>query len=562
MKGVPRVLLTVLLLLALVALPTVTANAAGVSVTFLDTSLQRALHEAAKQAGVNIVVADEVEGTVNVHSSDTAFPQLLDMLLVHTEYQWEERDGVYLVGSPGNPMFSKVQETRFFYPQYLPIWDLMTEIQMYPVTVVANEEQGVMVLVGAASVLDAAQATLEWHDSPENFRQVGFQLEIIEITDRRAAAIGLLEASVALPSPTETFFSILADPSVLSLVTSIGLASLRWEAHNEDSQEVRISTPEIIAALKTTAVMRVVQEETRRIDDTNRFLDTVSGLEISLTAAHINRETQEILTQISMGSPQRAQLETEVWLKPGEYKLIAVLEQQIDQHLARNLYQRMGKERRYLAVYASARPLRLAPSEPLVQPSGSLGGLDDLLWPAILPQVELEGNFAELGISPGSDWQGRAKVGAWVTDRARVEGSAVVGSDETWVWLGAEGRLFKEDTRVGTRITYTDADGVRLSVGVSDRHEVEPGVIVLAGVHPIVFGLSDRAFELPLWWVEVRLQEEKTGAHFRAGNEGASTRWELGFSYVVTRELLAFASFQSGFESGSGRFWVGVRWEF
>ncbi len=560
MKRAVMAILCVLLVTALLPVPALARGAGGLS--FRETPLPEALNALAREEQVNIIVAEDVTGTVTLDVADHDVEQALNTLLVNTPYDWTFHDDVYLVGHRDSALFSTVAETAIFRIQYVPVQVVVEQIQELPVQMAVDHGQALLSVTAPPSILEDVTALVAKIDSKDNLRQVRYHLEIVEITGGRASAIGLTSASLELPTPEDLALAVITDPSVLSMVSAVGLASLQFEAHDEDQRLRRMSSPEIVTALGDTGMLRVFQEESQTVDGTAQRFDSTSGLDVSLTPRHIHGETQEVLTHLVMASPGLAQLDTEVWLGSDGHKLVAVIEQQVDQALSQTLYQSLGKERRYFAVYASAQLLSIAPEQPRAVPSSSLGRLDQLLWPPILPDVSLESDYLGVQVSPGEPWDVNVHGGVWVSDRVRVETDAAVGSEAVRLWAGVEGRIARDDTRVGARVHYQTEHGVRVSLGLSDRLVVSDNVTLGAGIHPIVFGVQEQSFERPYWWIEAKVREDKLGGRVRVERQGSGFRWEIGLDVAIMQTLDASVSYSDVLGSEAGRFWVGLTMRF
>ena len=298
------------------------------------------------------------------------------------------------------------------------------------------------------------------------------------------------------------------------------------------------------------------------MEDLPRLYERTRGLEITLTPLNIDLETDQVLTRLQLVSPEQAEVNTELRLNPYEGTLVAVLEQTLDQRTRRTLYGRHGQERRFFAVYSSARPLGTAPAERQAAPFGTLSGLDRLFWPEPVRDLVREPNQAVLAASPHADgMQRRLSAGAWLNERLRVDGELTAGGEETWLWFGVESRVLDSDTRLGARVHLGDAGG-RISVGVSDWLEASPHVTISAGLHPIVYNLTEGQLDGAYWWAQAEFRQDRFSAQLRVANEGREPMWRAGLGYRVSETLDATVSYEDSFGSGSGRLWIGVRVRF
>ncbi len=557
--------LTFLLVLALVVAPvplTATPAPDPVSVFLYETDRREALQELSLQTGINILVAPEVSGVVTLDLEDVSLETALARILAGSAYQFAPYEDAYLVGHRSSRLFSQIAQTRLFELHYVSPRVLAEDLARFPAEVAYHQERGLVSVSAVPSVLADIEAFVAERDSRDNPYQVSYVLEVLEIAETRATAVGLRSAALELPTPGQAALSLLYAPNVLSLLTSTIVASLQLEAVQEDRRAARASTPEVITTLDQPAVLRVVQEEFVQRPALARNYEQTRGLEITLTPLNIDLETDEVLTQLRLSSPEQAEVNTEVRLNPRGGTLVAVLEQTLDQRTRRTLYGRNGQERRFFAVYASARPLGTVPAERQAAPFGTLSGLDRLFWPEPEREAVREPNQALFAASPHADGlQGRLSAGAWLNERIRVDGELTAGGDETWLWFGAESSVLNSDTRLGARVHFGDAGG-RISVGVSDWLEASPHLAISAGLHPIVYNLTEGRLDAPYWWVQAELRQDRFSARLRAANEGSKPTWRAGLGYQVSETIDATVSYEDSFGSGGGRLWIGVRVQF
>ncbi len=103
---------------------------------------------------------------------------------------------------------------------------------------------------------------------------------------------------------------------------------------------------------------------------------------------------------------------------------------------------------------------------------------------------------------------------------------------------------------------------MRVSLGLSDRLQVNDNVTLAAGVHPIVFGLQERALERPYWWVEAAVREERIGGSVQLNNTGGGVQWNVGLDVTITQNLDATMTYSDTFGTSDGRLWIGLTMRF
>jgi type IV pilus assembly protein PilQ len=88
-----------------------------VTIVFFEMELREALRELALQTGVNIVMDENITGTVTLELEDTPLEKALQMMLAGGGFSYRKVDDYYLVGlaDPRNRVFADLAETEFFF---------------------------------------------------------------------------------------------------------------------------------------------------------------------------------------------------------------------------------------------------------------------------------------------------------------------------------------------------------------------------------------------------------------------------------------------------------------
>src|SRR5690554_4936976 len=88
-----------------------------VTIVFFEMELREALREVALQTGVNIVMDENITGTVTLELEDTPLEKALQMMLAGGGFSYRKVDDYYLVGlaDPRNRVFADLAETEFFF---------------------------------------------------------------------------------------------------------------------------------------------------------------------------------------------------------------------------------------------------------------------------------------------------------------------------------------------------------------------------------------------------------------------------------------------------------------
>lgn len=88
-----------------------------VTIIFFEMELREALRELALQTGVNIVMDENITGTVTLELEDTPLEKALQMILAGGGFSYRKVDDYYLVGlaDPKNRIFADLAETEFYF---------------------------------------------------------------------------------------------------------------------------------------------------------------------------------------------------------------------------------------------------------------------------------------------------------------------------------------------------------------------------------------------------------------------------------------------------------------
>ncbi len=140
-----------------------------VSDFFVDTDVRDALRSLASQAGVNLVLDDQVRGRTNAQFEQVAFDIALQSILLPLGYHSRKSRETYLVGvsDPGSALFSLIAETYEFRPAHLEIAQLVELLPLYARANIRVSEPGNIIVVRApARLAQSIMGELERLDQP------------------------------------------------------------------------------------------------------------------------------------------------------------------------------------------------------------------------------------------------------------------------------------------------------------------------------------------------------------------------------------------------------------
>jgi len=94
-----------------------------VSGSFYGTDLREVLRRISDQAGISIVVGDDVTGTVSLEFNEVPIEEALTMILSPGEYAFKRAEDYYTVSTPriSNPAFRSLASTLIIRPDYLDV---------------------------------------------------------------------------------------------------------------------------------------------------------------------------------------------------------------------------------------------------------------------------------------------------------------------------------------------------------------------------------------------------------------------------------------------------------
>lgn len=170
-----------------------TSGPVRVTENFDETDIRQALQVLASQAGVIIIVDEQINGTVTAVIEDEPFETalrkiLLPLGLVHVKSA--EGDYIVAVPDPSSPLFSRVATRQEFRPMHVSPEDLMKMIPQRDarfVTVV--DKRNIMMIEAPAEIAESILARLQQADHP--IPQVELEAIVCVIAPDRGFKSGL-----------------------------------------------------------------------------------------------------------------------------------------------------------------------------------------------------------------------------------------------------------------------------------------------------------------------------------------------------------------------------------
>lgn len=413
-------------------------------------------------------------------------------------------------------------------------------------------------VVSAATTDSVGQYDRHLHD----LRQIVYELEIVEITDSESFRAGLLDVESRIGPAGEAVLRVLVDPSMMQFLRGVA-QSLRIELGRETASSQRVASPWLVTAIGRSAGLRVVQQETIVFRDERTLYNTVHGIDLRVTPLRFDEAKARVLSTITVETfSGESQLETELWVGAAEPELIAVLEQQGQYVNNRWLRHASGAERRYYALYVTARPAADMSAASVVA-VGSVRGLGDLLWTRRMPPrtgwVDVAfGLRSPSGVSV--NWTG------WATHMWRwsltVDEHAQPGRHE----LATERLLWRDEWSqllLGLHVLNypgTEGAGLFAAVSLSEQLALSPRFRIGAGYAPLVYSIDTGALARDIWWANVEYgQRSAIRIGYRSDVEQRlQATWRLPLSNKTSLQL----SYNTEGRGTPGMFSLGLHWAF
>lgn len=89
--------------------------------TFMDTDIRQVLQDISRQAGVNIILDNTIQGFISLELKETPLEKALEMVVSSGSYVYCKKDGYYIIGLPDieSSLFNSLTKTVFYTPKYV-----------------------------------------------------------------------------------------------------------------------------------------------------------------------------------------------------------------------------------------------------------------------------------------------------------------------------------------------------------------------------------------------------------------------------------------------------------
>lgn len=417
-------------------------------------------------------------------------------------------------------------------------------------------------LHGAVANAAATGSVGQYDGHLHDLRQIVYELEIVEITDSESFRAGLLDVESRIGSAGEAVLRVLVDPSIMQFLRGAA-QSLRVELSRDTASSQRVASPWLVTAIGRSAGLRVVQQETIVLRDERTLYNTEHGIDLRVTPLRFDEAKARVLSTITVETfSGESQLETKLWVGAAEPELIAVLEQRGQYANERWLRHASGTERRYFALYVTARPAGDTSAASVVA-VGSARGLGDLLWTRRMPPRTGWVDVA-IGLSSASgvsaNWTG------WATDKWRWSLAVDEHARPRHHDLATERLLWRDEWSellLGFHfLNYPGTEGAGLfaAVSLNEQLALTPRFRLGAGYAPLVYSIDTGARARDIWWANVEYgQRSAIRIGYRSAVEQLlQATWRLRLSNKTSLQL----GYNTDGRGTPGLFSLGLHWAF
>jgi hypothetical protein len=382
-----------------------------------------------------------------------------------------------------------------------------------------------------------------------------YRLQIIDITTKNMSKINLSRLEYTAEE-VEQEINLINREELLQVFGSE--FELELEKIYEQEKEELILGPRIIVAPGHTASMYVAQEDLFLDAEYTELESYINTFELEVFPQGDFDEDNNLFTTVNLRTGQGTTgLDTEVWIKAYQPRLLAVMESSRKRATKRLSGKNLAKEKRYFALYLSVRPVGVLTLPDL---STSLAGLEKLFnnseiekneGSIILKLVYDENSDNKYGISLAGFYQNASglnfdfKVNEILTARNTI---AVMSNLYDKLWLGAE-------------LIYSENDELELALKLKDM--VEIGVLKLnAGINPISYNFDNDSDGIT-WYLKGEMslaQNLKFALEYKVLSEFDFA--DINFAYEINNlDLLLGHTWNLDIDEEKA-YWIGIQYNF
>lgn len=160
-----------------------------VTVDVTNAPLERLLSDIVRQLNTDLVVYNQLSGTVTVRATNVPLPRALDMILRNTNFTYRESDGVYFVGEKANKALIATKLLKLKYLRADQILENIPQSITSQVTIKVMKEHNGLVVIAAQDVIEQMSEYLRQIDRP--VAQVLIEAIVVDYDLTKASEFGV-----------------------------------------------------------------------------------------------------------------------------------------------------------------------------------------------------------------------------------------------------------------------------------------------------------------------------------------------------------------------------------
>lgn len=400
---------------------------------------------------------------------------------------------------------------------------------------------------------DLAAAGINTTENLSSPGLIEYQLQVVEITERELQRFGLNK--------------MMLDPDMIDITTFISRDNIIEIAANAgnllfqlDAYQASLVTSQQVAPMLYTVLGESVSlklaEEILEIDSRYQggLLRLQQLIEIDLLPTKL-AEDKSVMTDIRLNLGEASAVETRFRSVENQPQLIGFINWNRQSTPTQLLYRREVKAASTFLVFLQHRLLEI---NTIGSQTNMLAaaGLDNLLWPSIVPVIPLPG-YLQIMLGPDINLLllDQEQGAAFEIKTARRLDNIEIGLDG----------IIREELRLGFRALKNrkpDSEDIEIAVILSERLFIGDHFEISGAYYPVFFNLEERDFTAEhAYWLETALKFSPLSARFRYNSKIGCYALSafLGVNLTDNMALIGGAQGNSG---GVEKYTLGLRFEF
>lgn len=501
-------------------------RAAVIDASFQDVSLREALIEVGRQAGVDVLLGNEVTGSVSLQLRASTVDAALNQLLLGSPFTYTLRNGFYIVGAahPSSPLFQVLSVTQVYNLRYVLPEQVAAELVAFNAYVAYTPGRNLVTVTAASDIQRQVADTIRRLDTPANMVQVRYRLHVVELSASQVFRLGLDGLSWQ-PGTMGDVIQIIAAPSTLQMIN--GAANLlQLQAASERTDKQQVVEPTLTAVLGSSVELRILEERHSLNEKTDRFEVNNTGFTLAITPISVEHQPERVLSRVKFDRLEnQGGVANEVWVPADDYVLIAVAKQTTGKIKTALFSHEEQTDNRYFALYLTAQA----------------GGVDAanaslFSFPVAGMAPFVLGAASQAGIGPWPSPTANGRIDLQLT--WPTEHHTDIQAD-----LSLQHRLFDLSLwYIDGRLSASRARQL-VALGLGGRAHVLPYLQLAAGVYQPVYQSASLPAGSPVWWAVGELRMGDVSADLRFESSGDRSVKQIDLGYWLGQAQKAFAGY-------------------